>query len=312
MSKFSHSPLVTVFTPTYNRAYCIHRVIDSLKQQTYQNFEWVVVDDGSTDDTRNLIENVRKECKFKIRYFYQENSGKHNAINKGVEEANGEFIIIADSDDGFKPDTIDVFIAAYFEIPDREKYAGIWCLVEDEKAQIVGDRFPMDNWDCSVKEYYFTNTIEGEKWQMIRTDIMKKFPMPAIHIQGLYVGESIMWMPMSKAFLFRCINVPLRKYYSSDDGIMQTNKKSDTFKWHGYYLQFHYLFKDFGSYFLYSPGYFLKGMILFQYANLKLKKSFFRELLVIKPAFIQFIFLISFFFLPFVMIYKYYQQIAKR
>ena len=93
--------LITVFTPTYNRAKLLPRLYKSLQEQTNKDFEWVIVDDGSTDNTKEVIDNIitQQENDFPIRYFYKENGGKHTAINQGAKEAKGELFFIADSDD---------------------------------------------------------------------------------------------------------------------------------------------------------------------------------------------------------------------
>ncbi len=83
--------MITVFTPTYNRATLLLQLYESLCRQSYSDFEWIIVDDGSTDDTRNVVEEcIKKQSKFPIQYIYKENGGKHTAINRGVKEANGE------------------------------------------------------------------------------------------------------------------------------------------------------------------------------------------------------------------------------
>ena len=91
--------LITIFTPTYNRAYTLPKLYESLKIQTNQNFDWVIVDDGSTDDTEVLIKSFIDEGIIKITYIKQKNQGKHIAINTGVTLAKGDFFIVIDSDD---------------------------------------------------------------------------------------------------------------------------------------------------------------------------------------------------------------------
>ena len=96
--------MITVFTPAYNRAHLIHRVYDSLKAQTYREFEWIIVDDGSSDNTEEVVKGYMVQDNFfDIRYFYQTNQGKHMATNRAVQEARGELFITIDSDDGCKP-----------------------------------------------------------------------------------------------------------------------------------------------------------------------------------------------------------------
>ena len=93
---------ITVFTPTYNRRQSLTRVFESLQKQTYRDFNWIIVDDGSKDDTKSLIDEFIVKADFKIIYIYQENAGKHSAINRGLKETTSELFLIADSDDSFK------------------------------------------------------------------------------------------------------------------------------------------------------------------------------------------------------------------
>ena len=97
-----------MFTPAFNRANTLHRVFDSLKTQSHRSFEWIVVDDGSIDNTKKIVSCFQGIADFPIRYFYQPNSGKHVAINRGVDRAKGEFFLIADADDAFKPQTLQL------------------------------------------------------------------------------------------------------------------------------------------------------------------------------------------------------------
>ncbi|MGN1053427.1 MAG: glycosyltransferase family A protein, partial [Candidatus Scatosoma sp.] len=97
--------MITVFTPTYNRGYIIHKLYASLLNQTDKNFEWLVIDDGSTDDTERYFTRLLKQKNpFTVRYIKQENGGKHRAINRGVAAATGEIFFIVDSDDFLSAD----------------------------------------------------------------------------------------------------------------------------------------------------------------------------------------------------------------
>ena len=134
----------TVFTPTYNRARTIERVYRSLAAQAFRGFEWVVVDDGSTDGTRELVEAWKAEASFPIRYEWQENRGKHIASNKGIALARGELFITADSDDEFPPTALETFKRVWESIPEAERpgFAGAAGLCVDQRGRLVGDRFP--------------------------------------------------------------------------------------------------------------------------------------------------------------------------
>lgn len=132
---------VTVFTPTYNRAHTLHRVYNSLMSQTIKDFEWIIVDDGSKDGTTSLVRQWMKEAKLDIRFIQQTNKGKFNTLVETVKLAKGEWFLIADSDDGFEPNTIEVFMNVYNKLSDNIKpaIAGVSCLVKDsETGKVVG------------------------------------------------------------------------------------------------------------------------------------------------------------------------------
>ena len=118
---------ITVFTPTYNRRKSLPRVFESLKMQTFRDFIWIIVDDGSTDDTESLVDEFKKKADFKIVYIYQKNAGKHSAINRALQETTSELFLIADSDDSFKANALEVFIDTWESIPEEERnqYKGV-------------------------------------------------------------------------------------------------------------------------------------------------------------------------------------------
>ena len=117
-----HAPVVTVLTPTYNRASTLGRQYESLLAQSFRDFEWVIVDDGSEDDTQALVKSWADDGKLEIRYRSQANRGKHVAVNRGgVEMARGEFTTIIDSDDFFAPNGLELLVRHWDEIPAAER-----------------------------------------------------------------------------------------------------------------------------------------------------------------------------------------------
>ena len=117
--------MITVFTPTFNRAYCLSSLYKSLCKQVNKNFEWLIVDDGSTDNTELLIKSFMNESEINITYFKQENGGKHRAINKGVSLAKGELFFIVDSDDYLSDNALERVIFHYSNIKDNPLFAGV-------------------------------------------------------------------------------------------------------------------------------------------------------------------------------------------
>ena len=206
--------LFTVFTPTYNRAHTIHRVYDSLVAQTFRDFEWVVVDDGSTDNTRELVANWIKEADFPIRYFFQENGHKKKAFNHGVEFARGELFLPADSDDAFPPHALDVFVRHWHAIPEleRELFGGVCGLCQNEQGSVVGDRFPGDwGMDSDSLEMRYRFGVRGEKWGFSRTDVLRAHPFPD-HLPG-HVPEGVVWTAIATHYKTRFINEVVRIYF---------------------------------------------------------------------------------------------------
>ncbi len=209
----------TVFTPTYNRAHTLSRVYESLKRQTFRDFEWLIVDDGSTDNTRELVENWQKQNLFPIRYLWQENAHKKAAFNHGVREARGELFLPLDSDDEALPEALETFNRIWLDIPDvdRSRFSAVTGLCCDPAGKVVGDYFPSDIFDSDSLETFFRYDIKGEKWGFQRTDVLREFPFP-IEVNGL-VPESVIWFRIARKYKTRYVNIVLRVYQSEVDSI---------------------------------------------------------------------------------------------
>ena len=252
---------VTVCTPTYNRANVLHRVFDSLKTQTYKNFEWIVIDDGSQDDTEKVIELFKQKSEIDIKYFYQKNQGKHNALNNAVNMASGELFVIADSDDSFLPNSLEVFVETWLSIPEQErkKYKGISCRCVDENGMLIGNTsFESNYLDISELDYRYKKKYTGELWGAIRTDVMREFPFPKV--RGLrFYPEVVIWDNMAKKYLTRYINDGLRIYYQDQEDATTFSKENTRYK-ENYYLWLHYI-NDIWEYRRYDRKQFCKALI---------------------------------------------------
>ena len=159
-----HKPLFTVFTATYNRAHTLPRVLDALDRQTLRDFEWLIVDDGSTDGTQALVESWDSRTDFPIRYVPLRHAGKHVAFNRGVREAAGELFLNFDSDDGAIPEALERFKAHWESIPAdrRAGFSAVSALRMYENGEIIGDRFVEDVHDSETLEKYFKERIRGD------------------------------------------------------------------------------------------------------------------------------------------------------
>ena len=211
----SHDPFFTVFTPTFDRAHTLHRVFESLCSQTLQDFEWLVVDDGSTDDTPELIGKWTEKATFSIRYFRQPNSGKHIAHNAAVREARGVLFAVLDSDDALEPDALERIRHKWLEIPlaERSRYSGLGSLCRDQQRRIIGVPFPASPFDADFRESFFVRRrFGGEKWGVSRTDVLRQFPFPEIKGTN-FVPEALIGFQMAEAYKRRYVNEVFRIYF---------------------------------------------------------------------------------------------------
>jgi len=212
--------LFTVFTPTYNRAHTLDRVYSSLAAQTFRDFEWLIVDDGSTDGTHDLVAEWQRLAAFPIRYVRQENRGKHIAFNAAVRGAKGELFLPFDSDDACVPHALERFRHHWSSIPgdERPRFSGVTALCEDQHGNLVGGRFPAPVVDSNSLEIRYRFHVTGEKWGFHRTDVLRAFPFP--DVPATYVPESVVWSKIARRYATRFVNDVLRIYYTGAPSLM--------------------------------------------------------------------------------------------
>lgn len=168
-------PQITVFTPAYNRAYSLHLCYESLCRQKNKNFIWLIVDDGSTDNTRELVDEWKNnENGFEIKYVYKKNGGMHTAHNTAYEIIDTELNVCIDSDDYLAEDAIEK-ILGFWNQCGSEKYAGIIGLDATFDNQVIGEKFD-DSLKTTTLGGYYSNGGKGDKKLVYRTEIMKKYP----------------------------------------------------------------------------------------------------------------------------------------
>jgi len=208
------TPMFTVLTPTFNRAHTLSRVWDSLAAQTFGEFEWVVVDDGSTDETERLIADWTARSAFPIVYLKQVNRGKHIAMNRGVEAARGELIVPLDSDDACVPQALARFAFHWRSIPGdrRSAFYAIVCHCADVNGRRVGDPFPAPVVDALGLDARYRWGVRGEKWGAVRSDLMRAFPFPE-QPERTYIPESVVWDRIGQTHLARFVDEALRIYH---------------------------------------------------------------------------------------------------
>ncbi|MBR2428228.1 MAG: glycosyltransferase family 2 protein [Lentisphaeria bacterium] len=252
----------TIATATYNRANVLYRVYESLSAQTFLDFEWIIVDDGSTDNTRQVVACWQAEAAFPIFYYYQENSGKHMALNFAVEKAEGELFVIADSDDSFRPDSLEVLLKHWNGIvpEERQYFRGVTCRCYDpETGKEIGTTFPEGVHDVLGIEATFQYHYTFEMWGFNRTAVMKEFPFPNTAGEKLaFYPESVIWNRMGMKYKVRFVDDTLRAYYR-DQGNATMHKKRNRSK-ENIHLWMHYV-NELGKYFWCDPMRFLKAYV---------------------------------------------------
>jgi glycosyltransferase involved in cell wall biosynthesis len=212
----------TVFTPTFNRAHTLHRVYESLSRQTFRDFEWLIVDDGSDDGTGELAAQWRDAAGFLIRYVRQPNRGKHIAFNHGVREAAGELFLPLDSDDACVPDALERFLHHWRTIPDdlRPRFTGVTARCMDEAGRPLGRPFPREIVDADSLAMRYRFHVADEKWGFHRTDVLRNFPFPEDAPRG-YLPEAIVWSRIARHYKTRFVNEALRIYHTDQPSLMR-------------------------------------------------------------------------------------------
>lgn len=193
---------ITIFTPTYNRAHLLPRLYESLYKQTFKDFEWVIVDDGSVDGTEHIIESFINEKIIPIKYIKQSNGGKHRAINKGVQEAKGELFFIVDSDDYLTNNAIERINNQYSSIKNNECFAGICGLKCFSDGTKVGGGGNFGILDCTSLEFRYKYNIRGDMAEVLRTEVLKQYPFPEIENEK-FCPEAVLFNRIAKKYKLR-------------------------------------------------------------------------------------------------------------
>lgn len=211
---------ITVFTPTYNRAHLIGRLYDSLCRQTCRDFEWLVVDDGSSDDTDSLFTRLKEEADFPIRYHKKENGGKHTAINLGLELARGALFFTVDSDDYLTDDALEKVARWEAELPKDQKFCGFAGRLADFSGRLSGGEADGTYFDGTTLDRY--GKAGGERAMVFYTAVHKQYPYP-VFPEERFLTEAVTWNRMARdGYRFRFYNDVIWIYEYQNDGLTGT------------------------------------------------------------------------------------------
>ncbi|MDE7133877.1 MAG: glycosyltransferase family 2 protein [Rikenellaceae bacterium] len=216
---------LTVFTPAYNRAALLGRAYESLVRQTNKDFEWIVVNDGSTDETVAVMQRFIDEGKLDITYVRQPNGGKHRAINKGVESAGGYLFMILDSDDYLSDDNVVADIVSH--IPFLESDDNFCAVVGNkihEDGNVIGTSTDKEVIDTNFLDYREKYRIKGDRAEIIKTSVMRQYPFPEIEGEK-FCSEGLVWNRMAQRYKARYVNRPYMKCEYLPGGLSDSIKR---------------------------------------------------------------------------------------
>lgn len=166
---------LTVFTPTFNRATLLPRLYESLKNQTSKNFVWMIIDDGSIDETPKIVEFWIREGALEIEYFYKKNEGMHSAHNYAYENIKTEYNVCIDSDDTMPNNAVEIILDEIKKI-DSNEVSGIVGLDEDMEGKIIGDRFPENLNKIKLQDFYLKYKLSGDRKLVYKTRLIQSVP----------------------------------------------------------------------------------------------------------------------------------------
>ena len=176
---------LTVITTTYNRAYCLPQVYDSLCRQRSNDFVWMIIDDGSTDNTKDLVSSWKKDGIIDITYISKQNGGMHTARNLAYENVETEINVIIDSDDWMTDDAVERIIS-FWSQNKSDRYYGIVAYNISKEGKLIGTQFPKGIKSCTLSELVNKYHNKGDKKIVLRSDLSKKYPFPVFPGEKFY------------------------------------------------------------------------------------------------------------------------------
>ncbi|WP_066067755.1 glycosyltransferase family 2 protein [Neobacillus soli] len=196
--------MLTIFTPTFNRAYCLDKCYQSLVNQTSKDFVWLIIDDGSTDHTKDLVNHWIAEKRIEIQYHWQENQGMHGAHNTAYELINTELNVCIDSDDYMPEDAVEK-IVSFWKKYGNSQMSGIIGLDAFNDNKVIGTKIPEHLISSTLFDLYYKHGVIGDKKLVYRTDLTKEFPYPIFNNEK-YVGLAYKYYMLDKQYEMLLLN----------------------------------------------------------------------------------------------------------
>lgn len=216
---------VTVLTPTFNRGGRLQSLWNSLQKQTVKDFEWLVVDDGSTDGTKDLITQLQEKSDFPIRYIYKSNGGKHTALNVGIQTICSELIFIVDSDDCVTDDAVESILKIHKKYRSQNNICGYAFLRAFPDGKVNGKKFDVDEKIGSYIDVRVNGDDTGaDKAEVFKTHCLKEFLFPE-YPNEKFLGEDLVWVRMARKYEMVHINKAIYVGNYLEDGLTNNRRK---------------------------------------------------------------------------------------
>ena len=258
---------LSILTATYNRSNYLPKLYESIKENLKYNItpEWIIVDDGSTDNTKNIVQSFIDENKVIIKYLYQKNNGKMSAINEAVKMATGDLIVDCDSDDCFTNNSFEIIEKNVKKLLQNKELYGLVFLKSEENGKISGKEFSQKEHITSMFDLYFKEDIGGEKIIVYNSKIRKQYSHQLEHNEK-FITEARMYHKMDEKYKLLAINEVIEQGSYIEDGYTKNINKTFKESPYGYYMYFKELLqKDMRGVIFSKRLYAIKHYILFSY-----------------------------------------------
>ena len=208
----------TIFTPTFNRKELLEKLYKSLQKQTYKDFEWLIIDDGSADGTKEKVEEFLSEKKLDIKYYFKENGGKQRAYNFATDKANGELFICLDSDDEYVENGLETILKYWKKYEKNSNIAGMGYLSTYPNREVIGSSFPEKEMVSTQFDIYNKYDVKGDKGLMFRTEIIKKYKFPVFDDEK-FIKEAVVYNRICEKYKMAYVNEKIEIKEYQEDGL---------------------------------------------------------------------------------------------
>ena len=208
----------TIFTPTFNRKELLEKLYKSLQKQTFKDFEWLIVDDGSADGTKEKVEEFLSEKKLDIKYYFKENGGKQRAYNFATDKANGELFICLDSDDEYVENGLETILKYWKKYEKNNNIAGMGYLSTYPNREVIGSSFPEKEMVSTQFDIYNKYGVKGDKGLMFRTEIIKKYKFPVFDDEK-FITEAVVYNRICEKYKMVYVNEKIEIKEYQEDGL---------------------------------------------------------------------------------------------